>query len=674
MSRSEGPRPLGLAPPPTSPSSLAPGEVLALATRALLIRRVEERLLDLFKEGRIFGTVHTCLGQEFTGVAVSRALGDGDFVFSNHRCHGHYLAHTDDAEGLIAEVMGKANGVCGGRGGSQHLCKGGFYSNGVQGGIAPVAAGMAFARKLTGEGRIGAVFLGDGTLGEGTLYETLNLVSKWQLPLLLVLENNGYAQSTSQSETLAGDILLRAQSFGIAAAAADTWRWQELTATVKEAVDRVRHSGQPMFLRVDTYRLGPHSKGDDNRDPAEIAAAWKRDPLRLLLDDSDGEHHSALRDEDGRIKARLDRAVALADAAGVQSADTLVSSPPPPSRAWSTVEFKEERVVAAIRRALERALELDPRVVLLGEDIRSPYGGAFKATAGLSDRFPSRVVNTPISEAAIVGVGSGLALEGYRPIVEIMFGDFVLLAADQLVNHAAKFRWMYNDQVRVPLVVRTPMGGKRGYGPTHSQTLEKHLLGVPDLRVLALHPRWSPARVYEDLLALVDGPTLVIENKIMYGQTASPKVPPGFVLEANDAPFPTLRVRPNLNGDRTDMTIVAYGGMVIDAEEAMRRLFVDHELAGELIVPLQLHPLDLSPLIEAVGRSGKLLIVEEGQGFAGFGAELTAALAERGALDGVTVRRLAAAACPIPTSRPLEAAALPSADAIERAALELAGG
>jgi len=284
------------------------------------------------------------------------------------------------------------------------------------------------------------------------------------------------------------------------------------------------------------------------------------------------------------------------------------------------------------------------------------------------------VLNTPISEAAIVGVGAGLALEGYRPLVEIMFGDFVLLAADQLVNHAAKFRWMYNDQVRVPLIVRTPMGGRRGYGPTHSQTLEKHLLGVPDLRVLALHPRWSPATAYEQLFATIDGPTLVLENKIMYGQTAAAKAPPGFVLEANDAPFPTVRIRPNLTGERTDLTLLAYGGMVLDAEEAVRRLFVEHDVAAELIVPLSLHPFDPAPLTEAVRRSGRLLVVEEGQGFAGFGGEVIAQLAERGVLADVTVRRLAAAPCPIPTSRPLEAVALPSVESIERAALEVLGG
>ena len=174
---------------------------------AVLVRLVEEQLLALFAAGRISGTTHTCIGQELSAVALARSLDrERDIIFSNHRCHGHYLAWTGDVEGLLAEVMGKSTGACGGLGGSQHLHGRGFFSNGVQGGIVPVAAGLAFAQKLDGRGGIVAACIGDGTLGEGTVYETFNIASKWQLPLLILLENNLYAQSTSQTETLAGDI------------------------------------------------------------------------------------------------------------------------------------------------------------------------------------------------------------------------------------------------------------------------------------------------------------------------------------------------------------------------------------------------------------------------------------------------------------------------------------
>ena len=194
-----------------------------LHARAMLIRGVEQRLLSLFAEGKLFGTVHTCIGQEWTGIAVAEALIEGDVIFTNHRGHGHFLARTGDVDGLIAEVMGKQSGVCGGRGGSQHLCAGGVFSNGIQGGIVPVSAGIALAQQLQETGRIAVVFIGDGTLGEGAIYEALNIASKWQLPLLVVLENNRYAQSTPQSQTLAGEIEARAAAFGIVAERADTW-------------------------------------------------------------------------------------------------------------------------------------------------------------------------------------------------------------------------------------------------------------------------------------------------------------------------------------------------------------------------------------------------------------------------------------------------------------------
>jgi len=645
-----------------TPSGQEAQNVAAAMKVALTIRRTEARLLSLFQEGRVFGTIHTCLGQEWSGIAVASALRTGDFLISNHRCHGHYLAFTDDVEGLIAEVMGKETGVCGGRGGSQHLCRGTFFSNGVQGGMAPVAAGMALAHRLRASGSIGAIFIGDGTLGEGAIYEALNIISKWDLPLLVVLENNGYAQSTAQSETLAGDIGQRARSFGIEAYRGDTWHWPELVELTGKLAANIRESRAPAFLQIDTYRLGPHSKGDDNRDQAEIRDHAERDPINVWLAAQDGAR--ALVHE---IDARIERAVAAAELAKVQA--PMLYARPSSSLRWETAEFSEERMVKAVRGALEEALE-DPRVILLGEDIRSPYGGAFKATQGLSDRWPDRVRNTPISEAALIGLGSGLALEGLRPIVEIMFGDFILLGADQFVNHAAKFQWMFNEQVSVPLIVRTPMGGGRGYGPTHSQSLEKHLLGVPGTQVLAIHPRLSPRTVYRNLLATIDRPTLVIENKVMYGQNVSSAAPQGFVVECSAGTFPTTRIRPS--GLEPQVTLVAYGGMVSEAEHAMQALFSEHEVVAELIIPLSLYPLDVAPILDSVARTHAIVVIEEGQGFAGFGGELLATVLEA-QLPPIRAKRVTASPHAIPTSRPLEQAALPSSPWIVRAVLEVLG-
>ncbi len=639
-----------------------------LLGKALAIRRTEERLLQLFAEGRLFGTVHTCIGQEWVGVAVAEALRIGDYVFSNHRGHGHYLALTDDIEGLIAEAMGRATGTCGGRGGSQHLCRDRFFSNGVQGGIVPVAAGLAMAHQLDGSDGIAVVFIGDGTLGEGVVYETLNIASKWRLPLLIILEDNGIAQSTRSSETLAGTVRGRAQAFGIAVTEAATWRPVALVRRAREAVDGVRRGRAPALLHVTTCRLRAHSKGDDDRDPQEVASFAERDPLNCLVRSDNSSDIQALL---AQIDKRIERAVVEAEAAPFAQIDvspgsgvgTEASQPASPRPAAWPGTFAQ-----AIRQALADAMQEDHRILLLGEDIRDPYGGAFKVTAGLSTLFDDRVHNTPISEAALVGIGNGLALAGWRPVVEIMFGDFLMLAADQILNHAAKFAWMYNQQVHVPILVRTPMGGYRGYGPTHSQCLEKHLLGLPDTQVLALHQRCCPYSLYRELLGRIDRPTLVIENKELYSQRADVAVPEGWELRATSGAFPTVVLSPDAD---PELTILTYGGMAGRAEAAMIALGQQQELPSELLVPTRLYPLDFEPILESVGRTGRLLIVEEAQGFAGFGSEVLARVLEESPGRLIQAARIHAAACPVPASRPAEELSLPSIEAIVRQATEL---
>ena len=288
----------------------------ALATlyeRMYFIRRFEETLLDLFAQGKLVGTTHTYIGQEANAVGILDHLEpDRDVVFSNHRCHGHYLAFADDPFGLLSEVMGKATGVCGGKGGSQHLCKGNFYSNGVLGSIVPVATGIALAEKVKGTGAVSAVFLGDGTLGEGVTYESLNIASLWELPVLFVVENNHYAQSTPVELELAGSIPARAAAFGIETAELDTTDVEEVHAAASSALAYVRGSGRPSFLVLHTYRFSPHSKGDDNRDPAEVEERRKRDPLTVAGPRlGDGER---LAIEDA-CERRLADALAAAEAA-----------------------------------------------------------------------------------------------------------------------------------------------------------------------------------------------------------------------------------------------------------------------------------------------------------------------------------------------------------------------
>ena len=640
---------------------------IQLYTKAMLIRSVEQRLLELFKEGRLFGTVHTCIGQEWTGVAVAESLRDGDLMFSNHRCHGHYLAKTGDVEGLIGEVMGKQNGMCGGRGGSQHICSQGFYSNGIQGGIVPVAAGLAMAQKVLKTGFIAVVFIGDGTLGEGALYESLNLVSRWELPLLVVLENNYYAQSTSQRQTLAGSILARGDAFGIKTAHSSTWKLEELLATTADCIEYVRSECRPLFLQIDTYRLMAHSKGDDDRDPEEVNEYWAKDPIEIFRRQADRQQVEAI---DRKIQANIDAAVSRSDEAAYSEMSVVaVEKREAPTTEWMTTKISSsERMVNMIHLSLQRNMKRNDKIILIGEDIEGPYGGAFKVTKNLSQEFPSRVRNAPISESALVGLGNGLALNGFLPVCEIMFGDFLGLAFDQLLNHASKFRYMYNEQVRVPLVVRTPMGGKRGYGPTHSQSIEKHFMGLPGTTMLALHSRYDAGLVYDEVFSSIDRPTILIENKLLYGLRVSDQVPDGFVLEHTNEQFPTTRIRPL---GHPDLTILCYGGMLVDVERAVQELCDEYEIFCDVICPIQVYPFHPWAVLESLQKTQKLLIVEEGINFAAFGSEVLAQISELAPGVLWQVRRVASPNHPIPSCGPLEKQCLPGEKHVVKMALEM---
>lgn len=328
-------------------------------------------------------------------------------------------------------------------------------------------------------------------------------------------------------------------------------------------------------------------------------------------------------------------------------------------------------VLEALNGALHSAMQTSPQVYILGEDLLDPYGGAFKVSRGLSTAFPERVFSSPISEAALVGLASGMALRGLRPVVEIMFGDFLTLAADQIINHAAKFRWMYNDQVRVPLVIRTPMGGRRGYGPTHSQSLEKHFLGAPGLRVLAPCDLGDPGLLLRQAILEDDDPVLFIENKLLYlcripetadlidfeVKTLYPPSPsrPGLDAQAY-APAYHLQIR---GAPPAQLTIATYSYMAHLARGALLQLAYAHEIFAELVILTQLAPFTPAPVLESLEQTKRLLVLEEGTQTLGWGAEVVALAA--GALGPrlLAARRLAAQDSPIPASGPLEAVVLP---------------
>jgi len=630
-----------------------------LIKEALTIRRVEEKFLELFSQGKLNGTVHTCVGQEFSAIAFAGQLKKKDFIFSNHRCHGHYIAFTGDVRGLIAELLGKASGICGGVGSSQHLCNDNFFSNGIQGGIVPVAAGYALGNKLKKNGAIGIVFIGDGTLGEGTLYETMNIISKWEIPLLIVCENNFYAQSTPQHVSLAGDISARAEAFEIATYKGNTSNPELLMQQAQESINYIRKEIKPAFFLVDTFRLNPHSKGDDDRDPGEIAECRKKDFLDIFSNESPSYYNTYVESVNAEIDHMVQE-ILLEEELSFEKYYTPVETIH--RSTWAPLEAINKRQVELLNNFFREKMKANDQMVFLGEDILSPYGGAFKVAKDLSSLFPEKVLSTPISESAIVGISNGLALNGFKPFAEIMFGDFVTLAFDQIVNHASKFHHIYNKKVTCPVVIRTPMGGHRGYGPTHSQTLDKFLVGIDNVKTVALNTFFDPAILYHSIFA-EEHPVIVIENKTDYGKKILNHQSKNFLYERSEDAFPVVRIRPVIS--KPTITIMAYGGMADLTATLLESIFLETDHKPELIVPSLISQLPIDIIAKSIAGTGRLLIIEEGSAYAGIGSELIATLME---IPGINfkVKRIAAYPVPIPSVKTLEQITLPDKNRIIR--------
>lgn len=332
------------------------------------------------------------------------------------------------------------------------------------------------------------------------------------------------------------------------------------------------------------------------------------------------------------------------------------------------------RVVEQLNSALHQLMEMDDRVLVIGEDLRDPYGGAFKVTRGLSTRFPERVLSTPISEAGFIGLATGLAMRGMRPVAELMFGDFITLAADQIINHASKFRWVYNDKVRVPLVIRAPMGGRRGYGPTHSQSLEKLVMGIPGLQVVApsLYDDWGNA--LKTLIGCNEDPLVFVENKVLYPKRMK-RVEAGrsgsfVVSKAGDGALASTIL--TLGDAAADVTLACYGGMTEYCEAAALKLFSEHEVLTEIVVVPWLAPLAFDSVRASVERTGRAVVVEEGTRPVGWGAEVASRLAEECYTDlRAPVARVAARNLPIGNSKVIEDWILPDACDIIDACMEV---
>ncbi|MHC4884333.1 MAG: alpha-ketoacid dehydrogenase subunit alpha/beta [Planctomycetota bacterium] len=635
------------------------------------IRLFEETLLRLFRDGELRGTTHVCLGQEAVATGACAGLAPQDKVTSNHRGHGHILARGADPNRVMAELFGKRDGYSQGLGGSQHMAAqevGFLGSNGITGGGLPIATGAALSSTLLEQEAVVLAFFGDGASAQGTFHESLNLAGVWKLPVIFLCENNQYAMGTPLSETCPADCIAdRAKGYGIPSVQVDGNDVLAVRDAVRRARAHAAEGGGPILIEALTWRQTGHSRSD----PCEYVPdeyqkeALQRDPIvafEQVLSEA-GAKPSALEDCQRGAKEVIDAAVEFArkspplDPCELPGRVFSDASPPPITK---TTPAQECTYAEALRFAMADALRADPSVVLLGEDI-ADYNGAFRVTGDLYQTFGTgRVRNTPISENTIVGCSTGAAMTGLRPVAEIMFMDFLLLALDQLINHAAKFRFIYGGQFSIPLTVRTPAGGRRGYGATHSQCFEPLLMSVPGLKV------FCPATVQDayDLLSeaiQTDDPVVVIEHKLLYGSRGT--------LDPKHQPLPSGKARILQTGE--DLTIISYSHMTQLALEAAAAL-EEAGISTEVIDLRTLAPLDMETITESAARTGRVLVAEEGHITGGVGAELVARIQEVcfGYLDA-PVLRVGAQDMPMPTARPLEEAVLPQVSDLLDAAKRL---
>ena len=317
----------------------------------------------------------------------------------------------------------------------------------------------------------------------------------------------------------------------------------------------------------------------------------------------------------------------------------------------------------SLNKSLHNILRKNKDAILIGEDLLDPYGGAFKVSKGLSTNFPRQVISTPISEAGIVGVATGMAMRGLKPIVELMFGDFIALAADQIINHASKYNEIYNGQVTVPIVIRTPVGGRRGYGPTHSQSLESMFMSVPGIEIVAPSLCHNPGEMMENLIKCIQKPTIFVEYKVDYAKKLFGNKFKGFFIEREKVSDYNQNITLSLYPDeQPDVLVITYGGNVAIAIEAAEKVFMDNELLTNVIVLSSVRPIDEEWIINKVKKCGKIVIVEEGNKIGGWGSEVVSIIQEK-AFDELKcpIQRIGAMDIPIPSSGPMENEMLPSA-------------
>ena len=623
--------------------------------RMAVIRRMEERISTLYRDGDIPGFVHTSLGQEACAVGALFHARTGDVITSTHRGHGHVLAKGLEPRRMLAELMGKETGSCRGRGGSMHVADpsiGIYGANGIVGAGLPIAVGAAFAAAARRTDDVVVAFFGDGAVATGAFHESMNVAALRGLPIVFFCENNRYSEFSRAVDQHPVPIGSRAEGYGVPFVSLSGNHVDEVADGMAEVLDKVRSGGGPILVEALTLRVHGHYEGDQQkyRDQAELDSLAATDPLvtaratLLRLGAADEEI-----DE-------LDRQAA----AVVTEAETYArnSAVPDPASAGEYVYAPRRRVAESprvvpatgeklssgsriIRAALRNALADDPSVFLAGIDVAG--GNVFGLTRGLHEEFGDRVLDTPIAETAVMGLGVGAAMAGLRPVVELMYLDFLGVCYDQILNQAAKLRFMTGGAVTVPMVIRTQFGSGHSSGSQHSQSLETLLAHVPGLTVVM--PGSGPD-TYGLLRAAIedDNPVVFIENRLLYEKK--------FAMPPADHRVPLGQARIVRPG--SDVTVVSWSRMVFDVLEAADTLSAEG-IDVEVIDLRTIVPLDRATVLRSLARTHRLVIAHEAVVDFGVGAELAALAAGPGfwSLDA-PVARVGAAYSPAPYAPNLE--------------------
>ncbi len=655
-----------------TPERKAPSDALDQLRCMHTIRYFETHLAEAFARGDLpTEAIHLSIGQEAVAAGVCMNLRTTDYLNTTHRGHGHIIAKGANLKRMMAEIYGKADGLCAGKGGSMHVTdgrRGVLGANGIVGAGFLLAMGAGFAIRYRQTDDVSVVIAGDGSVNQGMFHEALNMMAVFKLPVLVAIENNLYGEFTAiDRHSAVTEIYKRAESYGMQSCRVDGNDVIAVTREVNAAIAGIRKDGRPRLIELMTYRWHGHMEGEPEhyRSEAEKAAYQRQDPILMLeaalVDDGQLTSQAA---EEVRQQSRqlVAEAVAFARSASTPDANHLLAQVYAPEPAAlrqghigdpeDTSGMQEMSVSQAINTAIAEEMERDATVFLWGEDVT--LGGYFSVSEGLVARFgPDRIIDTPISENGIVGGAVGAALTGLRPICEILFADFLSCCMDPILNQAAKLRYMTGGQVCVPLVIRSPLGSGIGMAAQHSQSMERFFFGIPGLMVVAPSDPYTAKGLLKSAIRSPN-PVLFLEHKLLYANAG--RVP------REDYLLPLGKARVVRNGD--DVTLVTHllgVGVATDVAERLAQSGIDIEV----IDLCSLYPLDTRTILDSLEKTGRLVTVEEGSTTGGIGAEVIARVAVAGFhLLKRPPLRIAAPEVPVPYAKNLETMLLPDPGAI----------